>query len=400
MARSRYRSRRASRRRSTARRSRRRARRASSSFVAGRRRRGRDGRWRRSRSSRATRPSRRARSGACRARWCRTSSPASPRASRSALEINGVGYRAAVQGKNLNLALGYSHDVTYPIPDGITDRDAEADRDRHQRHRQAEGRPGRGGDPRLAPAGALQGQGREVLRRDDLPQGRQEEVTATMATKTSQARAPRESRVRTALKKVAAGRPRLSVFRSSQHIYAQVIDDARGPHARGRLDPREGPARQAEDRGRQGRGGRGRQARRRAREGRRRREGRLRPRRLHLSWPRQGAGRRRARGRPGLLSLALGRGHRPRYRTNGMSEHGATGTTSGTRDRDETRQRIRRQARPHQPRRQGGEGRPALRLRRARRRRRPEGPRRLRPRQGARSAGGDPQGDRGGQARR
>ncbi|SRR5579885_493436 len=35
------------------------------------------------------------------------------------LEINGVGYRAAVQGKNLNLQLGFSHDVTYPIPQGI-----------------------------------------------------------------------------------------------------------------------------------------------------------------------------------------------------------------------------------------------------------------------------------------
>ena len=36
------------------------------------------------------------------------------------LEINGVGYRAAVQGKNLQLALGYSHDVVYPIPEGLT----------------------------------------------------------------------------------------------------------------------------------------------------------------------------------------------------------------------------------------------------------------------------------------
>ncbi|MBB3972042.1 50S ribosomal protein L6 [Hansschlegelia beijingensis] len=35
------------------------------------------------------------------------------------LEINGVGYRASIQGKNLVLALGYSHDVVYPIPDGI-----------------------------------------------------------------------------------------------------------------------------------------------------------------------------------------------------------------------------------------------------------------------------------------
>jgi large subunit ribosomal protein L6 len=36
------------------------------------------------------------------------------------LEINGVGYRAAVQGSNLQLNLGYSHDVAYPIPKGIT----------------------------------------------------------------------------------------------------------------------------------------------------------------------------------------------------------------------------------------------------------------------------------------
>jgi large subunit ribosomal protein L6 len=36
------------------------------------------------------------------------------------LDIEGVGYRAAVQGKTLTLALGYSHDVVYPIPDGIT----------------------------------------------------------------------------------------------------------------------------------------------------------------------------------------------------------------------------------------------------------------------------------------
>ncbi len=35
------------------------------------------------------------------------------------LEINGVGYKAAIAGKNLQLSLGYSHDVIYPIPAGI-----------------------------------------------------------------------------------------------------------------------------------------------------------------------------------------------------------------------------------------------------------------------------------------
>jgi large subunit ribosomal protein L6 len=36
------------------------------------------------------------------------------------LEITGVGYRAAMQGKNLQLALGFSHDVVYQTPEGIT----------------------------------------------------------------------------------------------------------------------------------------------------------------------------------------------------------------------------------------------------------------------------------------
>ena len=36
------------------------------------------------------------------------------------LEIVGVGYRAALQGKNLQLTLGFSHDVVYPVPEGIS----------------------------------------------------------------------------------------------------------------------------------------------------------------------------------------------------------------------------------------------------------------------------------------
>ena len=35
------------------------------------------------------------------------------------LEINGVGYRAQAQGKNLKLQLGYSHDVNYAVPEGV-----------------------------------------------------------------------------------------------------------------------------------------------------------------------------------------------------------------------------------------------------------------------------------------
>lgn len=36
------------------------------------------------------------------------------------LEIQGVGYRAAIQGSNLVLQLGYSHEVVYPVPEGIS----------------------------------------------------------------------------------------------------------------------------------------------------------------------------------------------------------------------------------------------------------------------------------------
>ena len=36
------------------------------------------------------------------------------------LELVGVGYRAAAQGKKLNLTLGFSHPVVYPVPEGIT----------------------------------------------------------------------------------------------------------------------------------------------------------------------------------------------------------------------------------------------------------------------------------------
>ena len=38
---------------------------------------------------------------------------------RKGLEIQGVGFRAQVQGKNLNLNIGFSHPVVFPIPDGI-----------------------------------------------------------------------------------------------------------------------------------------------------------------------------------------------------------------------------------------------------------------------------------------
>ena len=71
------------------------------------------------------------------------------------LEIQGVGYRAAVQGKNLNLQLGFSHDVAYPIPAGITITSEKPTQISVSGHRQAIGRPGRRRNSRLSPPGAL-----------------------------------------------------------------------------------------------------------------------------------------------------------------------------------------------------------------------------------------------------
>ncbi len=64
------------------------------------------------------------------------------------MEITGTGYRAAVQGKNLVINLGFSHDVVYPIPEGITITCERPTAIKVDGHGQASGGPGRGRDPR------------------------------------------------------------------------------------------------------------------------------------------------------------------------------------------------------------------------------------------------------------
>ena len=144
------------------------------------------------------------------------------------LEINGVGYRAAVQGSDLVLQLGYWHDVTYPIPAGITIKTERptaisvSGADRQKVGQVA-------AEIRAVPrAGALQGQGHQVRDEKISAQGRQEEVGARPMKTSKELNARRKMRVRTQIRKKAGGRPRLSVFRSSKHIYAQVIDDSEG----------------------------------------------------------------------------------------------------------------------------------------------------------------------------
>ena len=94
------------------------------------------------------------------------------------LEIHGVGFRAALKGKDLTLQLGFSHEINYKIPAGIDDQAGrrQAGSDPDLRYRQAEGRPGRRRDARLPAAGALSGQGCALSGRIHPAQRRQEEV--------------------------------------------------------------------------------------------------------------------------------------------------------------------------------------------------------------------------------
>jgi len=82
------------------------------------------------------------------------------------LEIQGVGYRAAMQGKNLQLSLGFSHEVIYEAPEGVTlacPKPTEISVTGIDRQKVGQGRRR---DPRVSPAGAVQGQGRALRRRE------------------------------------------------------------------------------------------------------------------------------------------------------------------------------------------------------------------------------------------
>ena len=99
----------------------------------------------------------------------------------------------------------------------------------------------------------------------------------------------RKARIRRSIRARAYGKPRLSVFRSSKQIYAQIIDDVQGRDARGGLLARKGSAHEPEDRrdGRSGESDRQADCRRASQKGIKERC--VRSRRLHVSWARQGA---------------------------------------------------------------------------------------------------------------
>ena len=147
------------------------------------------------------------------------------------LEIHGVGFKASMKGKNqIVLSVGYSHDVVLDVPAGVDVKVGGAKQELVNgfRDRQAGCRTDGRRDPLFPQARALPGQGRALQRRIHLPQGRQEEIRTAIMANSNEKSAKRQARVRRSIKKNSSGRPRLSVHRSSEHIYAQVIDDAKG----------------------------------------------------------------------------------------------------------------------------------------------------------------------------
>ena len=205
------------------------------------------------------------------------------------LEIQGVGYRAAVQGKVLNLQLGFSHDVPYAIPEGISIVTEKP--------------------TMISACRASTSSWSARLRPRSVPGVRRSPTRAracVMRASMSAARKARRSKMTNALFKKRQSRnrhrlgthgtrPRLSVFRSGKHIYAQVIDDtSRQTLASASTNEKDhkGKGYNVESASSVG------NQHRRTRQGGRRHPGHVRPWRLHLSRAHQGAGRRGACRRP------------------------------------------------------------------------------------------------------
>ena len=144
------------------------------------------------------------------------------------MEITGTGYRAAVQGKNLEMNLGFSHPVVYPVPEGIkitcerpTAIKVEGVDKRLVGQVAAEIRA-------LPSARALQGQGRALRRRADPAQGRQEEVMSAQAGSAGSGGA---QRLRFQLRQQVA-RPAAAVGVPLGQAHLRAGDRRRaGPHA-------------------------------------------------------------------------------------------------------------------------------------------------------------------------
>ncbi len=140
------------------------------------------------------------------------------------LEIQGVGYRAALKGKNLELAVGYSHPVPIPAPDGIEFEVPQPTRvvvkgiskqlvgetaAIIRKQRPPEPYKGKG----------IRYEGEYVQRKVESAHERHHEGEAAGSNGAARVRAKVSG---------TAERPRISVFRSNRGVSAQLIDDVAG----------------------------------------------------------------------------------------------------------------------------------------------------------------------------
>ena len=140
------------------------------------------------------------------------------------LEINGVGYRAQMKGNNIQLSLGFSHDVNYETPDGIKiETPSQTEIIISGIDKQKVGQVA--ADIRaFRPPEPYKGKG---VKYEDEYIFRKEGKKNNNMTKLNRDKR-RQNRVRKDLKTKSGDKCRLTVFRSSKHIYAQIIDDVSG----------------------------------------------------------------------------------------------------------------------------------------------------------------------------
>ncbi len=182
---------------------------------------------------------------------CRTWSTASPKGTPGNLNWSASGTARRLKGKKLQLLLGLLAPDPVRAPGRDQDRSADADEHHDQRDRQAAGRTGRGEDP-LLPSARSRTRGRASSTKASTSAARPARLLPRAAPRHNDSEPgirqhdhqEQNAEHRSALKRHirlpitgTPERPRLTVFRSLKHVYAQIVDDADGQDPGRRVRP-------------------------------------------------------------------------------------------------------------------------------------------------------------------